>query len=275
LQEQILVALVYNDYSLAKSKAERDFLNERLGEDFERTEVPELMKEFGVSDMVALKKYLKDQLGSSLEREKGLWIQEKIAQQWVGMSVQRASGECTHDEMLEYYEKNLSMFTSQAKTRWQEMVVLFSKHNSEQEAMNKIGWMGNQAANGAPFEEIAKNNSDGFTASKGGVWDWTAKGSLSSAELEQAIFSQPVGALSPAVIRTDKGLHIVKVLEREDSKITPFVEAQVVIRDRIRNQRSQRYQEEYFTELRRRFPTVVIRDQINFDVNAKTSSTVR
>jgi hypothetical protein len=272
LQEQILVALVFNDFCLSKNKQEREFIDKRLGEDFERDEIPEMIKEFGVKDQIALKQYLKENLGSSLDRERILWIREKVSQQWIMASMQQATGECTHDEMLEFYESNMGMFTTEAKARWQEMVVLFSNYKSEQEALDKIRWMGNQVlVNRAPFEEIVKANSDGFTASKGGVWEWTAKGSLSSAELEQAIFTQPVGQLSPSIIKGDKGFHIIKVLERQDQKVTPFIEAQVTIRDKIKNQRRQKYQEEYFVNLQRRFPSIVIKDRIDFRVNPRTA----
>ena len=276
LQERILFDLVYNDYLSQQAKEQKDMFDERLGEEFDRKEVPEMMKEFDVENVADLKRALEQRLGSSLEKEKRLWIREQIVRQWISMSIQRATGEATQDEMLDYYEKNQAMFTSLAKARWQEMTVLFSRHNSAQEAENKMRWMGNQVAGGASFEEIARTLSDGFTASEGGVWDWTTKGSLTSLELEKAIFSQPIGALSPAIIKSDKGLHIIRVVERQEEKVVPFVEAQVTIRERIKNQRTQQQQDEYLAELRRRFPTVVARDHIDFDINTtRTASSVR
>jgi hypothetical protein len=276
LQEQIMFALVYNDYDLSQDKASKNMFNERMGDEFDRAEVPELMKEFSVENHAALKRYLEDRLGSSLEKEKRLWIREQIVRQWIHMSIQRATGECTHDEMKDFYEKNETMFTSATQARWQEMVVLLSRHNTEQEAWNKIRWMGNQVLGGAPFEEITKANSDGFTASNGGIWDWTAKGNLTSEVLEQAIFSQPIGNLSPAIIRSDKGLHIVRVLERQEAKVVPFLEAQVTIREKIKNLRTQRYQEEYLTNLRNRIPVEIVKDRIDFNVHTpRTAGNMR
>jgi hypothetical protein len=272
VQEQIIFALVFNDYDFSTDRAAKSMYYEKLGEEFDRTEVPEMMKEFNVGNLAALKDYLQKQLGSSYEKEKRQWIREQIVKQWISMSVQKATGECTYDEMMDYYQANKAMFTSTARARWQEMVVLLSQHNTEQEAWNKIRWMGNQTAGGAPFEEIAKANSDGFTATNGGVWDWVAKGSLSSAELEQAIFSLPIGQLSPAVIVSDKGLHIIRVLERQDENVVPFEKAQGTIRERIKNQRAQRYQDEDLTDLRRRFPTAIVKDHIDFNVNMKVSA---
>ena len=273
LQEQILCELVFSDYEASKSRAEKEMFREKIGDEFDRVEVPEMMKEFNVDNMAALKKYLETQLGSSLERERWLWTKEQIVRQWIGMSVQRATGECTHVEMEEFYEQNIAMFTSPAKAQWEEMVVFFSSHNTEQEALHKIRWMGNQVAGGAPFEEIAKANSDGFTASRGGLWDWTTRGSLASAELEQAIFSQPVGQLSPAIIRSDTGFHIIRVVDRREVTVVPLIEAQGTIRERIRNQRVQRHQTEYFADLRRRYPPRIMREHIDFDVSSPRTAT--
>ena len=273
LQEQITFTLAYCDYISTNDRTSQNMFIEKMGEEFDRNVIPELEKEFHVENVAALKRFLEDRLGSSLEKERRLWIREEIVKQWVGMSMQRATGDPTTDEMADFYERNKATFTSSARARWQEMIVLLSQQDAEQAAWDKIRWMGNQVAGGAPFEEIAKAHSEGFTASEGGVWDWTGKGSLASAELEQAIFTQPIGLLSPAIIKSDKGFHIIRVLERQEEKVVPFIEAQGEIRKRMKNQRQQQYQEEYFTELRRRFPTIVVKDRIDFnDPGTRTAS---
>jgi hypothetical protein len=266
LQEQITVALVFNDYLLAKSKEEREMFNKKFGEEFDQHEVPMLIKEFGVRDAIELKQYLKDKLGSSLDRERMLWIRSKIAQQWIMFNMQEASGECTHDEMMEYYTNHKDQFTSEAQAQWLELFVALSNHPTEEAARNKIAWMGNQVMAGYPFEEIAKVNSEGFTASKGGLWDWTKKGSLTSVELEQAVFSLPPNKMSP-IIKGDKGFHIIRVVKREEAETMPFIEAQVTIRERIKMERRQKLQSEYFTELKKRYPTRVLREKIDFNLN--------
>jgi hypothetical protein len=266
LQEQITVALVFNDYLLAKSKEERDMFNKKFGEEFDQHEVPALIKEFGVRNNIELKQYLKDKLGSSLDRERMLWIRSKIAQQWIMFNMQDASGECTHDEMMEFYTNHKDQFTAELRVQWQELFVAFSNHSTEEAARNKIAWMGNQVVAGYPLAEIAKVNSEGFTASKGGLWDWTKKGSLTSPELEQAVFSSPVNQMSP-IIKGDKGFHIIRVVKREEAETTPFIEAQVTIRERIKMERRQKLQSEYFAELQKRYPTRILRERIDFNLN--------
>ena len=269
LEEQILFALVHSDYVVSRSRDEIEFFEGKMTEEFNRVEIPEMMKEFNVENVHALRRFLENHLGSSLEKEQRLWIREQIARQWIAMSIPPATINSTHEEMFEFYEKNQEMFTTPAQVRWQEMVVLFSRHDTEQQAWEKIVWMGNQVAlQGASFEETARWNSEGLTSSEGGAWDWTRRGELTSAELEQAIFTQPVGQLSPDIIRSNRGLHIIRVMERQEATVVPFVEAQVTIRDRIRRQREQRFQTEYIAELHRRIPMVIVKDRIDFNVNA-------
>ncbi len=263
LQEQIMLMLVLNDFLASKKKEEIEFFEKKMGEDFDQNDVPKMMKEFGVKNMGELKQYLKHELGSSLERERMLNVHAKIAQQWMAFSVKEAEGECTYDEMLEYYTKNHAEFEKSAKVRWKELVALFDKHGGEKKAWEKMAWMGNQVAGGASFDQVAKDNSDGFTASKGGLWDWTQAGSLTSEEIEKAIFTLPPNTLSP-IIKGPKGFHIVLVVEREEASVIPMLDAQVTIREKIKMQRRQRYQEEFFTDLKRKYPVKILRETIDF-----------
>ena len=275
LEEQILFTLVHSDYVVSRSRDEIEFFEGKMTEEFNRVEIPEMMKEFNVENVHALRRFLENHLGSSLEKEQRLWIREQIARQWIAMSIPTATVNSTHEEMFEFYEKNQEMFTTPAQVRWQEMVVLFSRHDTEQQAWEKIVWMGNQVAlQGASFEETARRNSEGLTSSEGGIWNWTQRGELTSAELEQAIFAQPVGQLSPNIIRSNRGLHIVRVMERQEAIVVPFVEAQVTIRDRIRRQREQQFQAEYIAELHRRIPMIIVKDRIDFNVNVPRTAMV-
>jgi hypothetical protein len=266
LQEQIMLMLVYNDFLAMKKKEEIEFFAKRMGEDFDQNDVPKMMKEFKVNNIAELKQYLERELGSSLERERMLNVSAKIAQQWIMFSVEDAKGECTYDEMLEYYTKNRAEFEKKAKVRWKELVALFDGPDGEKKAWDKIAWMGNQIVAGTPFDKIATEHSEGFTASKGGLWDWTQPGSLTSEDIEKAIFTMPPNRLSP-IIKGPKGFHIVMVVEREEASVIPLLDAQATIREKIKMQRRQRFQEEYFAELKRKYPVKVLRETIDFNPN--------
>ncbi len=269
LEEQIQVAMVINDFSLSRSREEFEMTLEQIGSQFEKAAVPVMLKEFGLEKMSELRDFLHTELGSSWERERMLWIRNVLAEEWIRNSVAAASSECTYDEMHEYYTANIAQYTTPARAQWQEICVYFAKHATEQEAMNQMIWMGNQVADGASFEEMAKQHSEGFTADKGGFWDWTGPGSLSSPVLEQAIFSQPVGLLSPQILKSDRGFHIIRVVQREEQKAKPFQEVQSDIRRKILQQRSQKNREDYVTMLKRKYPVQIYREKIDLKAFAR------
>ena len=123
-----------------------------------------------------------------------------------------------------------------------------------------VSELGNMVIGGAPLADVAQRHSHGTTAAEGGGRDWTAKGSLVSEELDQAIFRLPVGQLSQ-IIKTEAGFHIIRVLERTEAGRTPFVEAQVEIREKIRKQRTLQAQNDYINRLKRDIPIWTILDE--------------
>jgi parvulin-like peptidyl-prolyl isomerase len=119
--------------------------------------------------------------------------------------------------------------------------------------------MGNDVLNGRSFSEVAKESSEGPTASQGGLYEWTTQGSLVSEVIDNAIFSLPVGELS-AILDDHQALHIVRVLERSDAGRTPFVEAQVAIRMELRRQQQESTRKEYLDRLKNRTPIWTVFD---------------
>jgi parvulin-like peptidyl-prolyl isomerase len=100
------------------------------------------------------------------------------------------------------------------------------------------------------FETVARERSHGFTASEGGVHDWTAQGSLVAVQLDAALFSLPVGRLSQ-IIPGNGAWHIVRVLERRPAGRVPFEEAQAEIQERLLEARRTQKQREYLEKLRK------------------------
>jgi parvulin-like peptidyl-prolyl isomerase len=103
---------------------------------------------------------------------------------------------------------------------------------------------------GPAFAEVAMKSSDGFTAKKGGVHDWTTKGSLQCAAMDQALFTLQVGQMSP-IIDSGPAYHIARVLERREAGRKPFTDVQGEIRDALKEQRMHAEMEAYLVKLRR------------------------
>jgi len=119
--------------------------------------------------------------------------------------------------------------------------------------------MGNEVLAGRPFAEVAKARSEGPTAATGGACDWAGQGSLASKVLDEALFSLPVGQLS-TIIEDGETLHIVRVIEREEAGRTPFLDAQVAIRDALREERRTKALDDYLAKLRERTPVWTVFD---------------
>ena len=96
---------------------------------------------------------------------------------------------------------------------------------------------------------MARRGSQSATAKNGGAYDWTTAGSLVSKEIDQAVFTLPVGRMSQ-VIESDRGFHIVRVIDRKEAGLTPFTEAQVDIRKKLKEESWIRQRKAYLDKIR-------------------------
>jgi hypothetical protein len=221
-------------------------IEKQLDKFFESAALPALYKCCEVKSPRELDQKLRG-LGISLDRVKKGFKEWALAQQWIGQQIKRDE-EITYDQMVKYYREHLKEFEKPARAQWEELAVPFSKYRGKAEAYDAIARLGNQVLAGVPFAEVAKNSSQGVTAASGGVYGWTTKGSLKFAEIDQAIFSLPERQLSP-IIETEKGYHVVRVTERVEAETTPFLTAQVDIKEKIMQERTNKQLQDYLARL--------------------------
>jgi len=257
LQNRIETKLVCQDVKRTIPEEGWRQITAQLEKEFEEHEVERMMKQAGLSTRQELENRLRE-LGSSLERERRTFCERVLAQQWVRQRI-KPNEEITYDQMLDYYRRHLEEFTTPARARWEELMVRFSKHPNKAAAYEAIARLGNQVAAGMPFAEVARAASDGPTAAEGGQRQWTSRGSLVCEALDQALFSLPLGVLSP-IIEGPTGYHIIRVVEREEARIKPFLEAQVEIREKIVRDRTEKQLREYLAELETRTPVWTVFD---------------
>lgn len=247
LNQLVEMQLLYNDAMRNVPKENLPKIEEQLNKQFDAEELPNMMKSVDVQSVQQLDEFLRLH-GDSVERAKRRFRQEVLARQWLGQHDTGGKEEITHNEMLAYYREHEQSYHFPARARWEQLQVRISSVSSPQEARRKIAWMGNQIIDGASFAEVAKAHSDGYTAKEGGARDWTTQGSLVSNELDRALFTLPVGELSP-IIEEDNALTIVRVVERQNAGKTSFLEAQTEIKEEIRKERHNDTRKEYLDEL--------------------------
>ncbi|WKN32636.1 SurA N-terminal domain-containing protein [Porifericola rhodea] len=97
--------------------------------------------------------------------------------------------------------------------------ILFKTDNVEEsEARKKAQDVLNQLLNGADFAELARQNSEDVTASRGGDLGWFPEGRMVP-EFEDAIFSSNSSGLIRKLIKTDYGYHIINVTEAPTNQV--------------------------------------------------------
>lgn len=259
LKQKIETKLIYQDARRTIPKENIPMIEEKLGEYFEKEELPGLMERSGAKSRQELEQKLQG-FGTSLDRERRTFMERALAQQWVHEQI-KSDGEISHEQMLAYYQEHSAEYEYPAQARWEQLMVRFSDFPSKAEAYAAIAAMGNRVLAGTPFAEVAKAGSAGATAGQGGQRDWTSKDSLVSEALNQALFGLPVGSLSP-ILEDAQGFHIIRVLERKEAGRTPFLEAQVGIREKIREQRRRGKVDEYLARLKQEIPVWTVFDEV-------------
>jgi hypothetical protein len=225
---------------------------------FEEREVPRLMKQLDAKSQRELAEEL-TRLGSSIDDAKQSFNEHVIASEWIRTKI-KVSEEVSPEEMVAYYQENRAQFEFPTQARWEELTIhKGTSPGGAEQAFAKLAMLGNavwprMAANPAPdtpvFAEVAKAKSEGFNAREGGVHDWTTQGALKAAAIDQAIFSLPVGQMSP-ILDSGPAFHIVRVLERKEAGCRPFSEVQNDIRDKLKEERMAEAQRKYISKLRK------------------------
>jgi parvulin-like peptidyl-prolyl isomerase len=193
-----------------------------------------LMKEHNLETLGDLDRLLR-QNGSTLEKQQRAFLENYIGRQGI-MEKIKVKTEVSHLEMLNYYREHADDFAVKARARFEILTVKFANFPDKRAAEQQIVQMGNDVIFGTPFAAVAKRGSQDINAAKGGIYDWTNEKSLASNAIDRAIFSQEPGKLSP-IIEDEKGLHIVRVIERQPAGFIPFTDAQVKIKELINQQR--------------------------------------
>lgn len=251
LKPHLETKLVYLDAKRTIPPDSLKAFEKKVAEEFERSQVDQIMKSMKVNSRHELEEKLRS-WNSSIEQQKRVFVQQMIAHEWTKQQV-KVDEEVTYEQMLAYYRDHVSDYEQQARARWQQLQVRFSRVPDKAQAYRIIAEMGNEVLGGRDFAEVAKAGSDGPTARTGGQRDWTTAGSLVSEALDKALFTLPVGQLSP-ILEDEQGFHIVCVLERKAASRTPFDEVQPEIRKKVREQRKKGQEEIYLAKLWEKTP---------------------
>jgi hypothetical protein len=251
LPQSIQGKLMYLDFRRSIPEERLPDIQDSLYQAFDEKQLPVLIERANVKSAADLDQLLRT-FGSSLSQQRLTFAEQLAAAQWKDKN-STDTREISHEDLLEYYREHKEDYRIPSRARWEQLTAQNSETGSAAESYRLVSKLGNEVWQGASFEAVAKRSSHGPTASLGGQYDWTTKGSLRSQVLEEALFSLPTGRLSQR-IQDDEGCHIIRVIERQDEHIVPFQEVQEEIRDKIKEARSAAALQKYIAQLREEFP---------------------
>ena len=257
LPQHVESLIVYVDACRTIPEDRLPEIEKKVNEAFDQQQLPRLIKDAGVANSLEYEQLLRSR-GQSLDRIRKMFFERALAQQWIQQKVTKDE-EIPHAEMIAWYQNHLAEYDYPAKAKFEQFTVRIGPTQSRDQAWNKLAAMGNDVLEGKPFADIARTRSEGPTAASGGGYDWTTKGSLASKLLDEAVFTLPVGQLS-AIIEDGGALHIVRVTERTEAGRTPFIEAQVGIKETLQQERRKREMDEYLARLKERTPVWTVFD---------------
>ena len=226
-------------------------IEERLNESFQKEQLKRVMEMNKVKSRTELEYKLRA-LGTSIEAQRIVYYEQSLGYGYMNQHI-REDKEVTHEEMVAYYREHHADYETEPRAKWEHMMVKFAKHDSKAEAYAQIAKLGNLVLQGASFAETAKKFSDDASAPDGGLHDWTTKGSLVSAQIDDAIFRLPVGQFSQ-ILEDERGFHIVRVVELQDLTRQPFTEVQKEIKDKIKTERYDAQVKAYIDKIRAKTP---------------------
>lgn len=253
LERAIEDKLVYCDLLRSMPAEQVAKFQEAVARIFETKELPDRIKKSESATREEYDAKLR-QLGTSIARQREAYCEGLLRQQWLQQNIQQ-NYDVSHAEMLDYYHAHAKDYENHPRACWEELVINKNRFAGREEAYREIARLGTLVyTQRMTFEQVAKEFSHGVTAADGGKNNWIRPGELASRELDQAIFTQPEGVLSPSILEDAENFYIIRVTRREERHLTPFVEVQAEIRDKIKEQKFDESLEKYVTKIKKEIP---------------------
>jgi parvulin-like peptidyl-prolyl isomerase len=242
IEQAILV-----DSAMSQVPAEqKDMIDEQLNKFFAE-HLAQIQAEMGVASLAELEAVFQ-QHGTSITTMQRSFNNRQLAGQAMGM-LEPKEPTITRREILEEYQSRLEEFTEPEKVRWQQIWISYNKHGGKQQAFEALDAVIHELKAGRPFEDVAREHSDGVMAAEGGQWDWTQRGELSNQQIERMLFELPVGEVGQ-VVAGETAFQLVRVSERRPQTTKTFAEMQNQLGQEIKQRKQQKLLDQVLADLK-------------------------
>jgi peptidyl-prolyl cis-trans isomerase SurA len=173
-------------------------------------------------------------------------LTQQVVRDEVGRHLQMTQG-----QEQAFYDAHKNEFSQPEQVRLSEILVPTPADATDAlvaQAKTKADGISEKIKAGETFEDLAKANSGGPTASQGGDLGLFKRGALAKV-LEDQTFSLPAGGVT-APIRTRQGFVILKVTEHQQPGVPPLKDIEPQIQEAMYMQQMQPALRTYLTKLR-------------------------
>jgi peptidyl-prolyl cis-trans isomerase SurA len=217
--------------------------------------------ELAIKDVMRKNNLTREQLEAALKQEgkgiesyKSSILKPQLLRLRVLNSQVRSRITVNDEELQALYQKNLRTLGAETKVRARHIFLAVPEGASVKEVASKRRQAEALLAKvkaGEDFAELAKKHSeDSVTRIDGGDLGFLGHGTL-PAHIEEAVFAMKVNEVR-GVIRTDRGFHLLQVLERKESSARTFDEVKEDLMQQIYAERMEKATTAYLTEVRKR-----------------------
>lgn len=221
-----------------------DYIQAKASIDYVRFPVQDYVQQVEVSDK---------QIRAYYEQHKQKYeIPAQMSMQAVTLTPKTLAAEqgVAWDEIETYYARHKDEFTRPEQVKARHILIRVGQEASEEEvrkAREQINAAAVRVEQGADFEQVAMDVSQGPSADQGGDLGWFGRDSMVP-EFEKAAFGLQPGELSEPV-RTKFGFHLIKVTDRREAGVQPLDEVQEKIRSRLARDKAMQVLEDRLDEV--------------------------
>ncbi len=170
--------------------------------------------------------------------------------------------EVTQEEKENFYEENPQLFQEGATVDASHILITTQglSEAEKEEAFQRAQEIREEVVDGADFNEVAREQSEGPSASNGGRLGSFQQGQMVPA-FEEAAFNLEPGEISE-VVETQFGFHIILVTDKSEGRTQSFEEAESQIQQYLLQQENNEALQSYVQRLRADSEVEVLLDEL-------------
>ena len=177
-------------------------------------------------------------------------------------------GDPTDEEIKTYYDKNVDRYKQREQVKASHILLKTTKEmtpaqKKEKQKKAKALFVQAKKADAAGFAKLAKENSEGPTATRGGDLGFFSRGRMVKA-FEDAAFKAKKGAtLGP--IETQFGYHVIRVFEKKPERQRAFDEVKESIKTTLTAREKSKKKRELLKQLREEIKVTVLEPGVSLN----------